>query len=1164
MSFNKIDFRRRTIILLLFLTGLLNLNTNNPSVTTVQAASGTFIEDFTTTTYIEGTQTNVTGWGTGTIENSRKKPTIVSSISSSLIGNTINVFVQGNYSYVTNANDGLKAVNITNPIEPNIVGSYSTPGIAMAVYVDEDYAYIADFHGDVDGFNFQVVDVSNPSSPSYVGKCETFDAARDVVIEGNLAYIANGNDGLCILNISNPANPTIVSNCDTSGYAYKIKIIGNYAYIADGVEGFVIIDITNPLTPTIESTFKTGINSAIDVIIEKNQLYVIDQNNGVVVANITDATTPEYIGTWNKDGASDGCIRQDFLFVTDINDGLSVVNITEPTALSMINTFSLPGYAQAFDISKNYAYIACAEGGFQVVQIADPSPPMFATSCNTPSIASGITIVGDYAYVACGYEGLQIFDISDPYNPILFSSCDTPGFATEIDIAGNYAYIADGVDGGLQIVNITNPSSPTIIGSYNTDGQALDVCVSGNYVYVADGGASLCCINITDPTNPTYVSMFLNYAFGISISGDYAYTASSSHLMIFDISEPGIVSSIYDNYIYSLDVDVDERYAYVVEYNSLGVIDFGNTASPSSPDRVGEWYGDSFGSWPRISVFGDYAYVTGDEGTLYEFDISLPDSPFVTGSYEAVNPSDVFVSGSFVYLTTNDSLHVLEKRDYRANKFASSCFAQSNTVISTSSSTITKATLDVNDDTPTSTSITYYLSADGGTNWEITTPGIEHFFINTGTQLKWKAELNTDDVYATPKITNLSIDFSTNLVSPSLDLPVDNHITDDYTPSFTWFSINGESQYLFQIDTTISFDSPIVNSTIPSSSTSFTPSSLLALNTYYWRVAGIDSEGDLGEFSAYRTLYIIEDTNNPTINHPSDISYELGSTGHSVVWSPTDSNPYWYNITLNSILTSQNNPWTGGDILFNIDGLPLGIHTVVCSVYDVEGLVTSDTVEIEVTTTAPPVIDDVTDFAYEEGDTGNSITWHPSDSNPDYYSITRDGITIDEGPWLGGDITVNIDGLAYESYTFVCFVNDTEGQSASDTVVVTVTDSVSPLLNSPLDVIYEEGETGNIIVWIATDNNPATYTVYKDGIVYETDSWITGSSISISVDGLSSEQYNFTIVVFDQAGNKAIDTVIVAVTASVAEFNKNLFFGIIIISLVFVTFNIRHKKHKKD
>ena len=78
----------------------------------------------------------------------------------------------------------------------------------------------------------------------------------------------------------------------------------------------------------------------------------------------------------------------------------------------------------------------------------------------------------------------------------------------------------------------------------------------------------------------------------------------------------------------------------------------------------------------------------------------------------------------------------------------------------TSSSTITNATLVVSDDTDVGT-ITYYLSADNGANYEEVTPNEIHRFSNTGTQLKLKA----------------------TMVSTTSDMPILNH----YAVRYNWY-----------------------------------------------------------------------------------------------------------------------------------------------------------------------------------------------------------------------------------------------------------------------------------------------------------------------------------------------------------------------------------------
>ncbi|MFA7663135.1 MAG: fibronectin type III domain-containing protein, partial [Patescibacteria group bacterium] len=76
-----------------------------------------------------------------------------------------------------------------------------------------------------------------------------------------------------------------------------------------------------------------------------------------------------------------------------------------------------------------------------------------------------------------------------------------------------------------------------------------------------------------------------------------------------------------------------------------------------------------------------------------------------------------------------------------------------------------RATLTATETVPAGTSITYYLSADGGTNWEEVTSGAEHVFVETGSDLRWKAILETTDSSKTSAISEIAISYSTEIAS---------------------------------------------------------------------------------------------------------------------------------------------------------------------------------------------------------------------------------------------------------------------------------------------------------------------------------------------------------------------------------------------------------------
>ena len=182
-------------------------------------------------------------------------------------------------------------------------------------------------------------------------------------------------------------------------------------------------------------------------------------------------------------------------------------------------------------------------------------------------------------------------------------------------------------------------------------------------------------------------------------------------------------------------------------------------------------------------------------------------------------------------------------------------------------------------------------------------------------------------------------------------------------------------------------------------------------------------------------------------------------------------------------------------------------------------------------TNPAPIIDHPADISYDLGTTGHTITWTATDIDPDTYTITLDGTVVDSGNWISGSsITINVDGLSLGENLYTIVVNDQAGKSATDVVKVTVIADGAPIIDHPADISYDLGTTGHTITWTATDIDPDTYIITLDGTNADSGTWISGSPISINVDGLSLGDHLYTIVVSDQAGNVVTDIVEVTVT----------------------------------
>lgn len=127
------------------------------------------------------------------------------------------------------------------------------------------------------------------------------------------------------------------------------------------------------------------------------------------------------------------------------------------------------------------------------------------------------------------------------------------------------------------------------------------------------------------------------------------------------------------------------------------------------------------------------------------------------------------------------------------------------------------------------------------------------------------------------------------------------------------------------------------------SSTFFNDSAAAEGVLYYYHVTAENAVGE-SEASAEVTAKI-PDTTSPTINHPNDISYTEGVLGHSISWTPADTNPASFYITRSGVMAISG-AWLGDDITLNVDLLPEGSYAFNCTVIDQAGNRASDVVVV--------------------------------------------------------------------------------------------------------------------------------------------------------------------------------------------------------------------------
>lgn len=213
-------------------------------------------------------------------------------------------------------------------------------------------------------------------------------------------------------------------------------------------------------------------------------------------------------------------------------------------------------------------------------------------------------------------------------------------------------------------------------------------------------------------------------------------------------------------------------------------------------------------------------------------------------------------------------------------------------------------------------------------------------------------------------------------------------------------------------------------------------------------------------------IHVYDDT-PPEIDSPANQWLFVDATEQTIDWEVSDLNPDTYVLTVDGE-EFDTGTWDSGILSLDVDEIEEGEHTLVLTIYDVDGNSASGTILIRVIDdNANPTIEDPEDIIYTEGTTGNSIVWDAEDEYPATFEIRFNNTVIYTGSWGGARIVVNVDGLAPGMYEYELRVYDMSDNMATSSVNVTVIPIVPiepPLIIDWLLAIIIGAVIGGVIV----------------------------------------------------------------------------------------------------
>ncbi len=299
--------------------------------------------------------------------------------------------------------------------QPKLLGTLDTPGDTRGVFAADGIAYVTDY-----GVGLHIVDVAQPANPKLLGSYEANttggSGTTGIQVVGDIAYLVVGTDGIEIVDVANPAIPALLGSF-SGVHARGLVVGGGLAYVAADLDGLLILDVTNPLNPKFKAGYADPLMTAIDVFVADGVAYVVAKGEEMSLRTIdvAEPTSPNLAGVWGEAGlhARGVSVAEGMAYLPG-GTGLHLLDVILPATAELVSSWTAggPSAVVAASVEGDLAVTVGPDAGLSVIDIATPEEPSLYGSYQVLSNPDDVHLEGGLAYVADWSEGLKIIDLS--------------------------------------------------------------------------------------------------------------------------------------------------------------------------------------------------------------------------------------------------------------------------------------------------------------------------------------------------------------------------------------------------------------------------------------------------------------------------------------------------------------------------------------------------------------------------------------------------------------------------------------------------------------------------------------------------------------------------------------------------------------------------------
>lgn len=467
------------------------------------------------------------------------------------------VDVSGSTAYALEGQKSLRAIDISNPATPNLLGVVElATGLGSRLTIANGYAYAATFYGGV-----FVVDVNDPLHPTVVGSLldvlPTINT-RDVQVRGDVLYAADSVEGLLVVDVADPTSPEVLNAYDVTGHgnAEAISLIGSFVITACNGYGLRSVDVGNPSSPRGVGALSSAMGRVQDVVVVGDRLFTAEPELGIRTLDISNPAAPGTVALYSRPGVLGlGVVGSLLLAAQEKPGGMAVYSIATgaPSWLASQSTGSSWIACQAVAATSTTAYMG-TWSGLLVVDITNPSDPEEIGQLLVGKEIRALAVADTKLMVIAAAEGLEswalyVFDVTAPEDPQLLGSLGGFDFPQDVATYDQFVYVTDtSATSRVRVVDASDPTHPTENPEAAVESTvSITLAVVGEHLIVGGAGNdAVQILSLAQPSSPTTVATYRldSPVYGLAASGSLV-VAGTSDLGIYLLQTAGCAGFLF-------------------------------------------------------------------------------------------------------------------------------------------------------------------------------------------------------------------------------------------------------------------------------------------------------------------------------------------------------------------------------------------------------------------------------------------------------------------------------------------------------------------------------------------------------------------------------------------------------------------------------------------